>query len=84
MLLQMVSALDVRIHHRICDVQKHLLHSLVKLTKRLVCNFLIKLHDQQNFYIALDVYSIYVRPQQRVSEATNRLCTRCENSSQNL
>ena len=37
-LQQNAYSLDVRNHHRIFDAQKHLLHTLVKLKKKIVDN----------------------------------------------
>ena len=41
MLLQNVYTLDVRIHHRICDAQKHLLHTSVEVKLAIIDKFLI-------------------------------------------
>ena len=40
-LLQNVYTLDVRIHHRICDAQKHLLHTFVKVKLEIIDNWAI-------------------------------------------
>ena len=40
---QNVQALDVRIHHRICDDQKHLLPTLVQLKKKIIDEYKINL-----------------------------------------
>ena len=40
--------LDVRIHHRICDDKKHLLHTLVKLKIKTIDNCTINLRITQN------------------------------------
>ena len=37
-----------RIHHRIWDDQKHLLHMFVKLKKRMIDDYVISLNVQQN------------------------------------
>ena len=38
-----VESLDVRIHHRICDDQKHLLSTLVQLKKKIIDDYEINL-----------------------------------------
>ena len=40
--------LDVRIHHRICDDRKHLLHTLVKLKVKTIDNCTINLRIPKN------------------------------------
>ena len=50
--------LHVRIHHRFCDAQKHLLPSLVKLKKMIFDNNIISLTVQQNVFIISNIYSI--------------------------
>ena len=42
---QNVSSLDVRIHHRICDDQKHLLSTLVQLKKKIINDYKNKLDN---------------------------------------
>ena len=77
-------SLDVRIHHRIWDAQKHLLHTLVKLNKKTFHNQIIKLTMKKTFKSCQTSIKSNSRLQQRVEFATKHPFTRCENSSQNL
>ena len=76
--------LDVGIHHRICVVLEHLLHTLVKLNETFVGDHIINVTIQQNAENVFNIYSIQVSLQQRLSVATKHVFTRCGNSSQNL
>ena len=74
----------MRIHHRIRDVQKHLLHTHIKLNEKVIDNYLIHVTIQQNIKNVSKNSSNQVRLQQRVLFATKHVLSRCENSSQNL
>ena len=45
---QNVHRLDVCNHHRVCDAQKHLLHTLAKLEKRFIDSYKMNLTIQHN------------------------------------
>ena len=77
-------SLDVRNHHRICDAQKHLLHTLLKLKKKIIDNYMMNKRIEENVYIVSNIFSIDVSPQQRIAGVAKRIFTRCEKSSQNL
>ena len=77
-------SLDVRNHHRICDAQKHLLHTLLKLKKKIIDNYMMNKRIEENVYIVSNIFSIDVSRQQRLAGAAKRKFTRCEKSSQNL
>ena len=77
-------SLDVRIHHRIWDAQKHLLHTLVKLNKKTFHNQIIKLTMKKTFKSCQTSIKLNLRLQQMFEFATKVPFTRCENSSQNL
>ena len=64
-----IYSLDVRIHHRIWDAQKHLLPMFVKLMKRMIEYYAINLKIQLNFYKFKNSYSIKVKIKQRVAVA---------------
>ena len=81
---KIVYSLDVRNHHRIWDAQKHLLHKLVKLKKKLIYYFKMNVTIKKNAQTVSNINSIEVRLQQRLAVKTNRPLTRCENSSQHL
>ena len=81
---QNVSSLDVRIHHRICDAQKHLLHTLVKQKKYIIENCIIYVTILRNVSILSNIFSIEEKLQESVYVSTKRILTRCESSSQNL
>ena len=81
---QNVSSLDVRIHHRICDAQKHLLHTFVKPKKYIIENCIIYMTILRNVSILSNIFSIEEKLQESVNVSTKRIFTRCENSSQNL
>ena len=53
-----MSSLDVRIHHRICVVQKHLLHTHVRLKEKVIENYLINVPIQKDVGNALNIYFI--------------------------
>ena len=53
---QNVNSLDVRNHHRIWDAQKHLLHTLVKLKKKIVDNKMMNVRIQENVYIVSNIF----------------------------
>ena len=76
--------LDVRIHHRICVVLEHLLHTLVKLNETIVGEQIINVTIQQNAENVFNIYSIQVSLQQRPSVASKHIISTCENSSHNL
>ena len=79
-----VDSLDVRIHQRIRDVQKHLHHKCVKVNKRLIYNYWRYVSIHSNVKSLSNMYSIDMRPEQRLSVISKRQFIRCENSSQNL
>ena len=81
---QNVSSLDVRIHHRICDAQIHLLNTLVKQYKYIIENCIIYVTILRNVSILSNIFSIEEKVQESVNVSTKRIFTRCENSSQNL
>ena len=64
-------SLDVRNHHRICDAQKHLLHTLLKLKKKIIDNYMMNKRIEENVYIVSNIFSIDVSPQQRIAVAAN-------------
>ena len=76
--------LDVGIHHRICVVLEHLLHTLVTLNETFVGDHIINVTIQQIAENVFNIYSTQMILQQRLSVATNYVFARCENSSQNL
>ena len=43
-----VESLDVRIHHRICDDQKHLLSTLVQMKEKIIDTYKIILVIENN------------------------------------
>ena len=53
-----MSSLDVRIHHRICVVKKHLLHTHVRLKEKFIENYLINVPIQKDAGNALNIYFI--------------------------
>ena len=74
----------MRIHHRICDVQKHLLHRHIKLNEKVIDNYLIHVTIQQNIK---NVSKKLIHPSAPSTETiirTKHVLSRCENSSQNL
>ena len=73
----------MRIHHIICDVQKHLLHTDIKLNENVIDNYLIHVTIQQNIKNVSKNSSNQVRLQQRLIFATKHVLNKCENSSQN-
>ena len=77
-------SLDVRIHHRIWDAQKHLLHTLARLKKKTFDNQIIELTIKKTFKSCQTSIKSNLRLQQRFEFATKVPFTRCENSSQNL
>ena len=77
-------SLDVRIHHRILDSQKHLLHILAKVKKKTFDNQIIELTMRKTFKSCQTSIKSNLRLQQRFEFATKVPFTRCENSSQNL
>ena len=81
---QNVYTLDVRIHHRICDAQKHLLQTLVKRLEKLSDIYVIDLGVKEISKNVLNINFIEFRTQQRPADPNKSLYTRCENSSQNL
>ena len=62
--------LDVRNHHRICDAQKHLLHTLAERKEKFIDDYMINFTIQHNVYIISNIYSIDLRLQQRLAVAT--------------
>ena len=76
--------LHVKIHHRICDAQKHLLQTLVKRLEKLIDIHVIDLGVKEIIKNVLNINFIEFRTQQRPADQTKCLYTRCENSSQNL
>ena len=77
-------SLDVRIHHRIWDAQKHLLQTLAKLKEKTFDNQIIELTMKKTFKSCQTSIKSNLRLQQRFEFATKVSFTRCENSSQNL
>ena len=63
---QNVSSLDVRIHHRICDAKKHLLHTLVKRKKYICENCIIYMTILSNVSILSNIFSIEKKLQESV------------------
>ena len=76
--------LHVKIHHRICDAQKHLLQTLVKRLEKLSDINVIDLGMYEIVENVLNINLIEFRTQQRPADLKKCLYTRCENSSQNL
>ena len=76
--------LYVKIHHRICDAQKHLLQRLVKRLEKLSDIYVIDLGMKEIIKNVLNINFIEFRTQQRPADPNKSLYTRCENSSQNL
>ena len=72
-----VDSLDVTIHHRFWDAQKHLLQTLITLSEKIF-------GIEQKVQIIWDIYSTELRPLQRVIFETWCRFTRCDNSSHNL
>ena len=83
-LQQKFLSLDVRMHHRIWDAQKHLLHTLAKLKKKTFDNQIIELTIKKTLISCQKSIKSNLRLQQRFEFATKVPFTRCENSSQNL
>ena len=81
---QSIDSLDMRIHHRICDDQKHVLATLVQLKEKIIDTYKINLAIENKVFMVKNMYSIKVRLLERHTVATKRVVTRCENSSQNL
>ena len=75
--------LHVKIHHRICDAQKHLLQTLVKRFEKFIDIYVIDLGVKEIIKNVLNINFIEFRTQQRPADQTKCLYTRCENSSQN-
>ena len=76
--------LHVKIHHRICDAQKHLLQTLVKRFEKFIDIYVIDLGVKEIIKNVLNINFIEFRTQQRPADPNKSLYTRCENSSQNL
>ena len=79
-----IYTLHVKIHHRICDAQKHLLQTLVKRLEKLIDIYVIDLGMKEIIKNVLNINFIEFRTQQRTADPNKSLYTRCENSSQNL
>ena len=75
---QNANSLDVRNHLRIWDAQRHLLHTFVKVRKKIVDNYMMNVKIEENFYIVSNIFSIDVGVQQRLAVAAKRKFTRCE------
>ena len=63
----------MRIHHTICVVLEHLLHTLVKLNETIVGEQIINVTIQQNAENVFNIYSIQVSLQQRPSVASKHI-----------
>ena len=59
-------SLDVRIHHRIWDAQKHLIHTIVKPKKEIFDNSTMNMTMRQIVSSHQNMYSLDVRLQQTV------------------
>ena len=77
-LQQMFLSLDVRIHHRILDAQKHLLHTLAKLKKKTFDYQIIELTMKKTLKSCQTSIKSNLRLQQRFEFARKVPFTRCE------
>ena len=80
-------SIDVRIHHRICDAQKHLVQGKGNLMNEYInkmTSIELVLRFIKRFRMFFRINSIDVRFQQRNSDEGKHAFYRCENSSQNL
>ena len=80
-------SIDVRIHHRICDAQKHLVQGKGDSMKEYinqVTSIELVLRVIKRFQVSFQGNLIHVGFQQRNSDEGKDAFYRCEKSSQNL
>ena len=79
-------SIDVRIHQRICDTQKHLLQGKGNLMNEYInqmTSIELVLRVIKRFRISFRINLMNMRFQQRDSDEGKHAFYRCENSSQN-
>ena len=80
-------SIDVRIHHSICDAQKHIIQGKSNLMNEYInqmTSIELVLRVIKRFRMSFRINLIDVRFQQRNSDEGKDTFYRCENSSQNL
>ena len=80
-------SIDVRIHHRICDAQKHLLQGKGNLMNDYInqmTSIEVILRVIKRFQMSFKINLIDVGFQHKTSDEGKHAFYRCENSSQNL
>ena len=70
----------MRIHHRICDDQKHLLSTLVQLKEKIIDGYKINMAIENKALMVYYTHFIKLSLLERHAVATKRVVTRCENS----
>ena len=82
-----IHSIDVRIHHRICDTQKHLVQGKGNLMNEYIkqmTSIELVLKVRKRFQVSFKINLIDVGFEQRTSDEGKDAFYRSENSSQNL